>query len=187
MTIEDHPDVTEEDPTERALRELFGPVELATAPETTDRPDEIAMARKALAPIKASLEAAGFYAYGTFDDQHRWVIAADDEAGRVDVRVGDDGYHVELWASSPGLFVDEENEFRRRAHERLARMTLPRITQGMLASHQSAEWDEVDQGVAVRLRYEVPFARAEEIGELVRGHLPELDELLGFVESRVVS
>ncbi|MGH2560276.1 MAG: hypothetical protein ACRDJH_14530 [Thermomicrobiales bacterium] len=187
MTTDERPEFSDEDPTERALRQLFGPVDHAAVPETLDRPDEIAMARKALAPVKASLEAAGFYAYGTFDDQHRWVIASDDEAGRIDVRVGADGYHVELWASSPGLFIDEENEFRRRAHERLARMTLPRVTQGMLAPHQSAEWDEVDQGIAVRLRFELPFARGEEIGQLVRERLPELDELLGFVESQVVS
>lgn len=176
-----------DDPTERALRHLYGPVDQAAVPESTDRPDEIAMARKALAPVKDSLEAAGFYAYGTFDDQQRWVIAADDEAGRIDVRVGSDGYEIELWASSPGLFMDEENEFRRRAHERIARMALPRISQGMLQPHQSAEWDDVDHGVAVRLRFEVPFARAADVGRLVRERLPELDHLLSVVESQVVS
>ncbi|HET8523596.1 MAG TPA: hypothetical protein VFL82_10190 [Thermomicrobiales bacterium] len=172
---------------EDRLARLFGEVERATPPELTDRPDEIAMARRALAPVKTSLEAAGFYAYGTLDDQHRWTLASDDEAGRIDVRIGADGFLIELWASSPGLYMDEENPFRRRALERLARMTLPRITEGRLESNQSAEWDEVDHGVAVRIRFEVPFTRAADIGDLVRERLPELDELLTFVETQVTS
>jgi hypothetical protein len=169
------------------LARLFGEVERLVPPELTDRPDEIAMARRGLAPVQASLEAAGFYAYGTLDDQHRWTIASDDEAGRIDVRIGSDGFLIELWASSPGLYMDEENPFRRRALERLARMTLPRITEGRLEPNQSAEWDEVDHGVAVRIRFEVPFARARDIGRLVRERLPELDELLTFVETQVTS
>jgi hypothetical protein len=68
--------------------------------------DPIGIARQALIPVQESLAAAGFYAYGTFDDQHRWTVAVDDEAGRIDVRVGSDGYEVELWASSPGLYVE---------------------------------------------------------------------------------
>ena len=52
----------------------------------------IARAREALAPVRDALERAGFYAYGTIDDENRWVISADDEAGHVDVRVGPDGY-----------------------------------------------------------------------------------------------
>lgn len=147
----------------------------------------LAAAQRALASVQASLESAGFYAYGTLDDENRWTIAADDEAGHVDVRVGTDGFAVELWASSPGLYADEENEFRRRARERLARMTLPNIARGFLAPHQSAYWDEVDHGVAVRLHYELPFGRAADVGPFVRERLPELDELLTFVEAKVVS
>ena len=45
--------------------------------------DTLARAREALAPVHAALEAAGFYAYGTVDTEHRWVISADDEAGHV--------------------------------------------------------------------------------------------------------
>ena len=149
--------------------------------------DAIAAARRALEPVQQSLTEAGFYAYGTLDDQHRWTIAADDEAGRVDVRVGQDGFEVELWASSPGLYAEEENEFRRRALERLARMTIPNIARGFLQPHQSASWDEVDHGVAVRLRYELPFTRAEDVGPFVRAKLPELEELLGFVETQVTT
>ncbi len=147
----------------------------------------LAMARRALEPVQASLTAAGFYAYGTLDDANRWTIAADDEAGRIDVRVGPDGFEVELWVSSPGLYAEEENQFRRRALERLARMTIPNIARGLLEPHQTATWDEIDQGVAVGLRYELPFTRSDTIGTFVRERLPELEELLGFVESRVAS
>ncbi len=150
-------------------------------------PDAIANARRALAPVQRSLSDAGFYAYGTVDAQNRWTVAADDEAGRIDVRVGGDGFEVELWASSPGLYAEEENDFRRRALERLARMTLPNIARGFLAPHQSAEWDEIDQGIAVRLRYELPFTRADDIGPFVRAKLPELEQLLGFVETQVTT
>ncbi len=149
--------------------------------------DGIAAARRALSPVRTSLTEAGFYAYETLDDQHRWTVAADDEAGRIDVRVGADGFEVELWASSPGLYAEEENEFRRRALERLARMTIPNVARGFLQPHQSASWDEVDQGVAVRLRYELPFTRAADVGPFVRDKLPELDELLGFVETQVTT
>ncbi len=146
---------------------------------------ELAQARAALEPVKASLVAAGFYAYGMIDEQHRWTIAADSEEGRVDVRVGADGLNVSLWASSPGLYADEENAFRRRALERLARITLPNVVRGFLAPNQNAVWDETDQGVAVTISYELPFVRAGDVGELVRDKLPELEELLTFVESRV--
>ena len=149
--------------------------------------DAIAAARRALEPVRVSLAEAGFYAYGTVDDANRWTIAADDEAGRIDVRVGADGFEVELWTSSPGLYADEENEFRRRARERLARIVLPNIARGFLQPHQSATWDEVDQGVAVRLRYELPFTRGDTVGAFVRGKLPELETLLAFVESQVTS
>lgn len=151
------------------------------------RRDALAAARRALEPVQASLTAAGFYAYGMVDDQHRWTIAADDEAGRIDVRVGGDGFEVELWASSPGLYVEEENEWRRRARERLARTILPNIVRGFLAPHQSATWDEVDQGIAVQLRYELPFSRAADVGGFVRERLPELEELLAVVEAKVAS
>jgi hypothetical protein len=149
----------------------------------TDLPRE----NRALEPAKESLERAGFYAYGTFDDQRRWTIAVDDELGRVDVRIGDDGFAIEMWATSPGLFIEEENDWRRRAHERLARMTIPNIARGMLEQHQSASWDEIEQGVCVRVNYDLPFTRAAQIGAFVREHLPELEELLTKVESQIVS
>lgn len=185
MATSEDPDETDE--VDAMLERLYGPLNVRLPTDQTDRPDEIVVARRALEPIRRSLTDAGFYAYGTFDDQHRWTIAVDDEAGRVDVRVGSDGFVVELWASSPGLFAEEQNEWRRRALERLARMTIPNISRGQLEPHQTATWDEVDHGVAVRLHYELPFTRAESVGAFVRTHLSELDEVLTLVESRVTS
>jgi hypothetical protein len=185
MAFQNNSDET--DDVDAILERLYGPLELRSPTERTDRPDEIAVARRALEPVRQSLTDAGFYAYGTFDDQHRWTVAVDDEAGRVDVRIGPDGFVVELWASSPGLFADEQNEWRRRALERLARMTVPNIAKGQLEPHQLATWDEVDHGVAVRLHYELPFTQGETIGAFVRAHLAELDDLLTLVESRVTS
>jgi hypothetical protein len=149
--------------------------------------DGIARAREALAPVRDALEQAGFYAYGTVDEENRWVVSADDEDGHVDVRVGEDGYQVELWATSPGLFSEEENDFRRRARERLARMSIPAIQQGFLAPHQSAWWDETEGGPAARIRYELPFTRAADAGLFVRERLPELEQLLTFIQTQVAS
>jgi len=154
---------------------------------TSDNGDELRLARDraTLEAARRALEAEGFYAYGTVDDQNRWTVAVDDEAGRVDVRIGDDGLEVTLWASSPGLYADEENEWRRRARERLARITLGNIARGILEPHQTATWDEVDQGVAVTTTYELPFTRAEDIGHFVRERLPEIDQLLTDIERRL--
>ena len=147
--------------------------------------DVIARAREALAPVRDALAQAGFYAYGTVDDENRWVISADDEAGRVDVRLGQDGYEIDLWGTSPGLFIDEENEFRRRAMERLARMTIPAVAQGFLAPNQAAWWDETERGPAARIRYELPFTGVDQIGLFVRERLPELEQLLAFIQTQV--
>jgi hypothetical protein len=147
--------------------------------------DSIANAREALEPVRAVLRAAEFYAYGTVDDQNRWVISADDEAGHVDVRLGQDGFEIDLWTTSPGLFADEENEFRRRAMERLARMAIPAVAQGFLAPNQAAWWDETDHGPAARIRYELPFTRTDQIGAFVRERFSELETLLDLVVTQV--
>jgi hypothetical protein len=162
------------------------PVDITIA-DLSDAKSNVPRENRALEPVKASLERAGFYAYGTFDDQRRWTIAVDDELGRVDVRIGSDGFVIEMWATSPGLFAEEENDWRRRAHERLARMTIPNVARGMLAPHQSASWDEVEQGICVRVHYELPFTRAQQVGPFVREHLPELEELLTLVESQIIA
>lgn len=147
----------------------------------------LARDRAALAPVRDALAAVDFYAYGHVDEQNRWTVAADAEEGRVDVRVGADGFEVVLWASSPGLYADEEEPFRRRALERLARIQIPNITRGFLEPHQHAYWDETELGVAVTIRYELPFTRAADVGHFVRGRFDELDRLLGFVEARVTA
>jgi len=147
--------------------------------------DTIARAREALEPARAALQAADFYAYGTVDDQNRWVISADDEAGHVDVRLGQDGLEVDLWTTSPGLFADEENEFRRRAMERLARRTIPAVAQGFLAPNQAAWWDEMDHGPAARIRYELPFTGTDQMGTFVRERFPELEQLLDLIVNQV--
>lgn len=147
--------------------------------------DVVERDKQALEPVRLSLVESGFYAYTTYDDQQRWSVAVDDEAGRIDVRVGMDGYRIEFWGSDPGMFADEENEWKRRAQQRLVRIMLPNIARGHLAEHQQVMWDDVDQGIAVRIAYELPFTRANQIGPFVRQHLPELEELLTFVESQI--
>lgn len=152
---------------------------------STDRPDEVMRSRYLLASVQKSMEQAGFYAYSTVDQEQRIAIASDDEAGRFDIWVDGDDYVITLWSSDPGLYMDEENEWRRRAMERLARITIPRVSQGMLASHQQAMWDDEDHGVAVRLTYRLPIEEAVNVGPFVRDRIPELNELLGFVERQL--
>jgi hypothetical protein len=158
---------------------------MATGANGLESSDGIARAREALAPVREALQRAGFHAYGTIDEENRWVISADDEAGHVDVRVGPDGYQLELWATVPGLFSEEENDFRRRAMERLARMTIPAVRQGFLAPHQSAWWDETEGGPGARIRYELPFTAADQTGTFARERLPELEKLLDFIATQV--
>jgi hypothetical protein len=147
--------------------------------------NDIARARETLAPVRDALERAGFYAYGTIDAENRWVVSADDEAGHVDVRVGPDGYQLDLWGTIPGLFSEEESDYRRRAMERLARMTIPRVQQGFLAPNQAAWWDDTEGGPAARIRYELPFTAAAQTGAFAREHLPELEKLLDFIATQV--
>lgn len=165
------------------LRDHDGPM----VPETNGLgpEDVIARAREALALVRDALEGAGFYAYGTVDDENRWVISADDEAGHVDVRVGPDGYQLELWGTVPGLFSEEENDTRRRAMERLARMTIPAVQQGFLTPNQSAWWDEAEGGPGARIRYDLPFTAADQTGTFARERLPELEKLLDFIATQV--
>ena len=167
------------------LRDPYEPEATAAGANGRGPSEVIARAREALAPVRDALERAGFYAYGTIDDENRWVISADDEAGHVDVRVGPDGYQLELWATASGLFSEEESDFRRRAMERLARMTIPAVQQGFLSPHQSAWWDETEGGPGARIRYELPFTAATQTGSFAREHLPELEKLLDFIATQV--
>ena len=92
---------------------------------------------------------------------------------------------VTLWGSNPGLYMDEENSWRRRSMERLARLAIPRIAQGMLEEHQEAMWDDDDHGVAVRLTYYVPLSYGDSIGEFVRHRVPDLAEVITLVERQL--
>ncbi len=142
-------------------------------------------ANQALRPVLRALEAAGLYAYITLDDENRWTVASDDERGRVDVRLDDGDYEVVMAATSPGMYADEDNAYRRRSLERLARMLIPRVARGYLADHQKASWDEVEAGAAVQVRYVLPRAEPEAIGPFVIEHFEELEELLSFVEEQI--
>jgi len=166
--------------------ETFEPAgESVEATVGIEQTDELLRARYLLAPVQKSMEQAGFYAYSTLDQEQRLAIASDDEEGRFDIWIDGDDFVITLWSSDPGLYMDEENEWRRRAMERLARITIPRVSQGMLASHQQAMWDDDDHGVAVRLTYRLPIERAADVGPFVRERIPELNELLGFVERQL--
>lgn len=150
-----------------------------------DEESRIERDKVALEDVREVMRQAGFYAYGRLDDQNRWSIAVDDEAGRADIRIGDDGFEVTLWASSPGLYADEENEWRRRSRNRLARVMIPTIARGQLESHQRAEWDETDEGVAVTEVWQLPFTREPDLGEFVRTSLPALEEILARIERQL--
>lgn len=141
--------------------------------------------RKALEPVLQSLKDAGYYAYGMVNEENTWIIAADDEIGRIDVRVGRDGFEVILWMSSPGMYADEESPWKQASLARLARISLPRISRGFLEPHQTASWDDVDQGVAVSEHYELPFTRSGDVGTFVREQHPELEDLLTAIERQL--
>lgn len=142
-------------------------------------------AQAALRPVLRSLEAVGLYAYITLDDENQWTVASDDEAGRVDVRLHRGDFEVVMAATSTGMYADEDNAYRRKSLERLARMLIPRVARGHLAEHQSATWDEVEAGASVRVRYVLPRDHPEAIGPFVREHFAELEELLGFIETEI--
>ncbi len=150
--------------------------------EDDERPRE----RQALEPVARTLREAGLYAYLTLDAENRWAVAADTEQGHVDVRVGADGFDLEVWDTSPGLFWEEEDEARRAAQERLARVTLPSLARGYLGPGQEVWWDEADHGVGARLRTHLPFSAQPRLGEIVVAQFEALDDLLAFVETKLV-
>ncbi|HEV2527384.1 MAG TPA: hypothetical protein VGT61_02905 [Thermomicrobiales bacterium] len=174
------------DPRRTSIEPDIEPVDIAAeALRDEEAVAERAAARSALKPVLRSLESAGLYAYITLDDENRWSVASDDERGRVDVRLDDGDFEVIMSATSPGMYADEDHAYRRKSLERLARMLIPRVARGQLAEHQSASWDEVEAGVAVRVRYVLPRESPEAIGPFVLEHFEELDELLGFIETEI--
>lgn len=141
--------------------------------------------QQALDTVREVMKSNGYYAYGRLDDQNRWSIAVDDEIGRVDIRIGDDGFEITLRVSSPGLFADEENEWRRRSRNRLARLMIPKVARGQLEPNQHAEWDDDEEGVAVSETWQLPFTREPDLGTFVQEQLPLLETVLSQVESQL--
>jgi hypothetical protein len=150
-----------------------------------DEESRIERDKVALEETRNVLRNAGYYAYGRLDDLNRWSIAVDDELGRADIRIGDDGFEITLWASSPGLFADEENEWRRRSRNRLARVMIPNIARGQLEPHQQATWDEDEEGVAVTETWQLPFTREADLGDFIRTHLPNLELIVTRIERQL--
>lgn len=141
--------------------------------------------RTQLELAQSYLNQAGFYAYLMVDDQQRWTLAADDEDGRVDVRVEDESFLLEVCGSSPGLFMEEDSEWRRTALERLARRVIPNVARGLLQEHESATWSEVDRGVEACIAHAIPLSSTDRIAVLARQSLEHLDGLLSRVESEL--
>jgi hypothetical protein len=142
--------------------------------------------REALQPVLHDLSATGLYAYITVDEMSRWSVASDTEFGRIDVRIGADGYELDVWDTSPGLFWEEEEDQRREAFERLARVSLPAIARGLLDAGQEAWWDDADHGIGVRVRCELPFARREQIAAIAQQQLELLNDTIALLERRLV-
>ena len=147
----------------------------------------IAEHRTALEPVVAIFRDAGFYAYRTLDGENNWCVACDLEEGHIDIRIGDDGYELDVWATSPGLFVEEEDTRRRYALERLARVSLPGIRRGMLEENQTIEWDENERGLSLRSRFIVPFSINERMPAVALQQLGELNDALTVIERRIAS
>lgn len=141
--------------------------------------------RATLRPVVARLTEAGFYAYLSPDDDGHWLVASDSEAGRIDVRIGRDGYELAAWDVSPGLFLEEEDERRQFALERLARVTIPGLRRGYLEEQQEIWWDEELRGVGARLRVDLPFAAQEQLGAIAQAKLSALNDLIVFIEERL--
>ena len=135
--------------------------------------------------MRDALERAGFYAYGTIDAENQWVVSADDEAGHVDVRVGADGYQLDLWATIPGSLLRGGERVSPPRHGAPGAHDHPRRAARLSGPNQAAWWDETEGGPAARIRYELPFTAAAQTGAFAREHLPELEQLLDFIATQV--
>lgn len=144
--------------------------------------------RAALEAIAESLRRDRMYSYLTLDPENRWIVACDTEEGHIDVRIGADGFDIAVWATSPGLFWDEEddeNERHRIAKERLARVSLPAISRGFLHPNQEIWWDESDHGVGARVHHQLPFSTQERISQFALTYLSELNDVIAMVEAKL--
>lgn len=142
--------------------------------------------RAALNPVVQTFRAHGVYAYGTVDDENRWCVAADLEAGHIDVRIGLDGFELDVWATSPGMFVEEENPRRRQAMERLVRVSIPGIQRGYLDENHLLTWADDEAGIALRKSMALPFSVDARLPEIAMEQLDELNETLTVLEGRLM-
>lgn len=143
--------------------------------------------RTALDPVVDIFRGEGFYAYGTFDDENRWCVACDVEEGHIDIRIGDDGYEMDAWATLTGMYVDEENSRKRHALERLARVSIPSIQRGMLDETEKLHWDDVEKGIALRKTIQLPFATTEILPQIAMNQLNDVNETLLFLARQINS
>ncbi len=142
--------------------------------------------RIALDPVVRTFREQGVYAYGTVDDENRWCVAADLEAGHIDIRIGLDGYELDVWATSPGMFVEEEDPRRRQAMERLVRVSIPGIQRGYLDENHLLTWEDSEAGIALRKSVALPFSVDARLPEIALDQLEELNETLAALESRLL-
>ncbi|MCS7051890.1 MAG: hypothetical protein NZL87_09765 [Thermomicrobium sp.] len=150
--------------------------------------------REALRSVIQVLREAGLWAYPLYGQDGRWIVACDTDAGRVDVRIGADGYRVEVWDVSPGLFFDEEDERRRSVKERLVRLTLPRLAETMRSAPvtlgeellSDVWWDHEQHGIGIRLGIEIPFSSEVTLPHLIQELLHQLDLVRTRIEERLL-
>jgi len=150
--------------------------------------------KSALQPIVELLRSAGYWAYPLYAEDGDWLVACDTDAGRIDVRIGSDGYRVDVWDVSPGLFFDEEDERRRAVRERLARLTVQRLADTIRqAPLEPGEellaalwWDEDEHGVGARLSLEIPFSARGALPALLATLLEQLNALIARIEARLL-
>lgn len=143
--------------------------------------------RTALDPVVKIFRDQGYYAYGTFDDQNRWCVACDLEDGHIDVRIGEDGYEMDAWATLTGMYIDEENPRRRHALERLARVSIPAIQRGLLDETEKLTWDDFEKGIALRKTIQIPFSASERLPEIALNQLKDVNETLLFLARQINS
>jgi hypothetical protein len=139
----------------------------------------------ALRPVLEAFRDNGIYAYGTIDDENRWCVACDLEEGHIDVRVGDDGFEMDAWATLTGMYIDEENVRRRHALERLARVTIPSMQRGLLDDTQRLSWDDVEKGIAIRKTIQLPFASTDMLPDIAVQQLEDVNRTLLFLARQI--
>jgi hypothetical protein len=141
--------------------------------------------RAALTPLISVFRNQEIYAYGILDDENRWSVAADLEDGHIDVRIGADGYDLDVWATLTGMYADEEQERRRFALERLARISIPGLQRGFSSEGNVLDWDDAEHGIRLRQSAVVPFSAAHRLPEIALSQLANLQNALLVIERQL--